>query len=233
MKRINLNFKIIIMFLFLFFMFPLSVYAAGWADGGSSADGGNALENDKNVIKDEVKEPSIKQRLQEYCSFWSDGSAFGSSYSALAQNDTNSINGYAKMVDTTTGGRGAVRDSVEAVEDYQGYYYYDIKITVASDDNTGESGYSRRTYYKYIELKKEDRTFNNTNYSFGGASTGIWLYYSNDQVADSNRDVQTELEMIDVFTGTSLGSEITPYWEQIFMWPISSKGVGESLRINI
>lgn len=219
MKRINLKFKIIIMFLLLFLMFPISVSAG-------KTDFEKTDETNKNIINDEAKEMDVITRLNQYCSFYSSGWAFGSAYSGLDQIDENSINGYAKLLDTTTGGRGAVRDSVEAVEDYQGYMYYDIKITTSNEADAGEHGYSRRTYYKYIQLKKEDRTFNNTNYSFGGASTGIWLYYSNDQVADSNRDIQTELEMIDVFTGTSLGSEITPYWEQIFMWPVSSKGVG-------
>ena len=231
MKHINLKFKIIIMFLLLFLVTPLSV-SAGILDGGSTGDG--VEKTDKNVIDSDLDHLSVKNRLVEYTSFISDG-AFGGSgaYSALAQPDENSINGYAKLVDTTTGGRAAVRQNSEVIENYQGFYYYDIKITVAGEVDWNGVAYSRRTYYKYIQLKKENRTFNSTNYSFGGASTGIWLYYSNDQVVDKETSYQTDLQLIDVFTGTSLGADMIPYWDQMFMWPVSSKGVGERFGMNI
>ena len=212
MKKIN--FRWIVILLLLFLSFPMTVYGAGWMDGGNSSDGGSA---DKNIITDEAQEPTIKQRLQEYCSFWSFGYDWGDAYSNLNDYDENSVNGYAVMVDTETGGRGSVRDSgCEDIMEFQGYYYYDIKLTTSSEDNTGAVGYTRRTYYKYVELKKEDRTFNGgSSYVFSGASTGIWLYYSSDTTSDSLQQTQTELNLIDVFTGNSLADETTPYWERM------------------
>ena len=106
MKRIDLKFKIIIMFLLLFLMFPISVSAG-------KTDFEKTDETNKNIINDEAKEMDVITRLNQYCSFYSSGWAFGSAYSGLDQIDENSINGYSKLLDTTTGGRAAVREITE------------------------------------------------------------------------------------------------------------------------
>lgn len=121
MKSINSKLKTILLFCILYLLFPLSVNAAGWADGGTTED---------NVEKPIVEDNKVsgQWRLDEYCSFYSD-KTFDSEY---GEADENAViqNGlpYAPLIDTINGtGRNNTSVGSENVLEYQGEYYSNYK----------------------------------------------------------------------------------------------------------
>ena len=174
------------------------------------------------------------------------------------------LRSYAALVDPNTGGRTNTSNVSESVQEFQGYYFYDIKISTWAEDENGlvepANSYTRRIYFKYVELKKEIRgqdsatsrgaIYGNDKTENGGngkscnnntdVSTGIWLYFLSNKTTDDvkngltsidgeekNPSTETGLMLIDVFTGSALDEDRLPYWENLFMWPMSSVTCGD------
>ena len=140
------KFKILLLFILLFLMFPITVNA-GRVD---------QMEQEKPIVKDEAKDN--EGRLNEYCSYVSSKET----NSEYGKPDSNAImdGGYPKapLIDTINWtGRNNTSIASEDVLEYEGFYYFDIKRTLYDGTNFGGMAYARRTYFKFVELKKEVR----------------------------------------------------------------------------
>lgn len=158
--------KVIVVAVLMGIMTCGSVFAAGFSGNDSTGNTGSTIEDDRD-------KETVKLRLNEWCSFVSDGSVGGWNISEKAKQMLTApsdrakiVDGvpYAKMIDTDVDGRSGTREASEQVLEYGGYYYYYIKKQMVGEgEGDFSDGQLRRVYYKYVELKKEELCANEDN----------------------------------------------------------------------